>query len=56
MTAESTAAGGVNRNGTDTFSATELTASLTVKDIRKGLAWYRDVVGFTPAASRHRTT
>jgi predicted enzyme related to lactoylglutathione lyase len=25
----------------------ELSASLTVKDIRKSLAWYRDVVGFT---------
>jgi uncharacterized glyoxalase superfamily protein PhnB len=47
MTTESTAAGGINRNETETFSATELTASLTVKDLRKSLAWYRDVVGFT---------
>lgn len=47
MTTESTAAGGLTRDDTDTFSATELTASLTVKDLRKSLAWYRDVVGFT---------
>ena len=28
------------------FSASELGASLTVKDIQKSLSWYRDVVGF----------
>lgn len=28
------------------FSASELGASLTVKDLQKSLAWYRDVVGF----------
>jgi uncharacterized glyoxalase superfamily protein PhnB len=28
------------------FEATALTASLTVKDLRKSLAWYRDVFGF----------
>ena len=28
------------------FSASELSASLTVKDLQKSLAWYRDVVGF----------
>ena len=29
------------------FAATALTASLTVKDIHRSLAWYRDVLGFT---------
>lgn len=28
------------------FSATELSASLTVQDVRKSQAWYRDVLGF----------
>ncbi len=32
---------------TSTISAKELGASLTVKDLRTSLAWYRDVVGFT---------
>lgn len=47
MTVESTSVGSVNRTETDTLSATALGASLTVKDLRKSLAWYRDVVGFT---------
>jgi uncharacterized glyoxalase superfamily protein PhnB len=46
MTIESTSVGRVNRTETDTLSATALGASLTVKDLRKSLAWYRDVVGF----------
>jgi uncharacterized glyoxalase superfamily protein PhnB len=29
------------------FNATAVAASLTVRDIRKSLAWYRDVLGFT---------
>ena len=47
MTIESTSAGSVNRTETDALSATALGASLTVKDVRKSLAWYRDVVGFS---------
>lgn len=31
----------------ESFRATALNASLTVKDLEKSLAWYRDVVGFT---------
>jgi len=31
----------------ESFRGRELSASLTVKDIRNSLAWYRDVVGFT---------
>lgn len=30
----------------ESFRARELTASLTVNDLRRSLAWYRDVVGF----------
>jgi uncharacterized glyoxalase superfamily protein PhnB len=29
------------------FEAVSLSSSLTVKDLRKSLAWYRDVFGFT---------
>ena len=47
MTTESTSAGSINHNETESLSATALGASLTVKDIRKSLAWYRDVVGFS---------
>lgn len=35
------------RDQPESFRARTLTASFTVKDIRKSLAWYRDVVGFT---------
>jgi uncharacterized glyoxalase superfamily protein PhnB len=31
----------------ESFRARALTASLTVKDLERSLAWYRDVVGFT---------
>jgi uncharacterized glyoxalase superfamily protein PhnB len=31
----------------ESFRARSLSASLTVKDLQKSLAWYRDVVGFT---------
>jgi len=31
----------------ETFRARTLAASLTVNDLQKSLAWYRDVVGFT---------
>jgi uncharacterized glyoxalase superfamily protein PhnB len=31
----------------ESFRARSLTASLTVKDLDKSLAWYRDVIGFT---------
>lgn len=33
-------------DSTAPFSAQNLAASLTVKDLEKSLAWYRDVVGF----------
>lgn len=31
----------------ESFRARELTASFTVNDLAKSLAWYRDVIGFT---------
>ena len=40
-------AGSTERAHPDSFRARALSASLTVKDVRKSLAWYRDVAGFT---------
>src|SRR5690242_11665655 len=37
----------VKRVEPESFRAREMTASLTVKDVQKSLAWYRDVFGFT---------
>jgi lactoylglutathione lyase len=37
----------VKRVQSESFRAREMTASLTVKDLQKSLAWYRDIVGFT---------
>jgi len=31
----------------ESFRAKEMTASITVKDLQKSLAWYRDALGFT---------
>ena len=39
--------GGVRRAQPESFRASGISASLTVKDLQKSLAWYRDVVGFT---------
>jgi uncharacterized glyoxalase superfamily protein PhnB len=38
----------------DAFTASELTASLTVTDLPASLAWYRDVVGFSVAQQYER--
>jgi lactoylglutathione lyase len=38
---------GATQIQSEPFAATALTASLTVKDIQRSLAWYRDVLGFT---------
>jgi len=43
----SNSTGGVDRAQPESFRAKSLTASLTVNDLPKSLAWYRDVVGFT---------
>lgn len=37
---------GAGQAGAEPFRADALAASLTVRDVRKSLAWYRDVVGF----------
>ena len=36
------------------FEARSLSTSLTVKDLRASLAWYRDVVGFTVSQQHER--
>lgn len=41
------ASGGTARAEPESFRARSLAASLTVKDLEKSVAWYRDVVGFT---------
>jgi uncharacterized glyoxalase superfamily protein PhnB len=40
-------AGGAKRAQPESLRARSLAASLTVKDLQKSLAWYRDVAGFT---------
>ena len=37
----------IPRSTPESLRASELSASLTVKDLAKSLAWYRDVLGFT---------
>ncbi len=39
--------GATKRAEPESFRARTLSASLTVKDLQKSLAWYHDVVGFT---------
>ena len=38
----------------DSFTASELGASLTVKDLKKSLEWYRDVMGFAVTREHER--
>jgi len=40
-------AGGIKRAQPESFRARSIQASLTVKDLPKSVAWYRDVLGFT---------
>ena len=47
ITIDSAAAGGAERVQPESFRARGIAVSLTVTDIQKSLAWYRDVVGFT---------
>jgi uncharacterized glyoxalase superfamily protein PhnB len=37
----------IPRSTPESLRASELAASLTVKDLEKSVAWYRDVLGFT---------
>lgn len=45
-TASPTDDGAAGHAGSESFHASALAASLTVRDVRTSLAWYRDVVGF----------
>lgn len=48
MTSDSTVPPGAPERGKpESFRGRTLSASLTVNDMKKSLAWYRDVVGFT---------
>ena len=48
MSTNSPVPGGANkRTEPEPFRGRTLSASLTVKDLQKSLAWYHDVVGFT---------
>jgi uncharacterized glyoxalase superfamily protein PhnB len=47
MTADSATTGTTKRAQPESFRARSLSASLTVKDLAKSLAWYEGIVGFT---------
>ena len=47
MTTDSAAADTANRTQGEPLIAHGINVSLTVKDIRRSMAWYRDVIGFT---------
>lgn len=40
-------AGGTTRAQPESFRGRTLSASLTVRDLEKSVAWYRDILGFT---------
>lgn len=46
MSINSSVAAATNRGRPEALNGRTLSASLTVKDLQKSLAWYRDVVGF----------
>ena len=47
MNTNSSVPGATKRAEPEPFAARSLGASLTVRNLQKSLAWYRDVVGFT---------
>jgi uncharacterized glyoxalase superfamily protein PhnB len=47
MSADTHSDGAAKGAGAESLHGRALSASLTVKDLEKSLAWYRDVVGFT---------
>jgi lactoylglutathione lyase len=47
MTTESASADTANRIQPEPLTAQSMGVSLTVKDLRRSMDWYRDVVGFT---------
>jgi uncharacterized glyoxalase superfamily protein PhnB len=54
MTTPSVNTAATTADAVDSFEATELGASLTVRDLHKSMAWYRDVLGFTVAREHER--
>jgi uncharacterized glyoxalase superfamily protein PhnB len=54
MTTPSVNTAATTADAVDYFEATELGASLTVRDLHKSMAWYRDVLGFTVAREHER--
>jgi uncharacterized glyoxalase superfamily protein PhnB len=46
MTPSASTTGHTERAQPESFRAVSLQASLTVKDVRASVAWYRDVIGF----------
>jgi uncharacterized glyoxalase superfamily protein PhnB len=47
MTSDASTAGHTGRAQPESFRAVSLQASLTVKDLKASVAWYRDAIGFT---------
>ena len=47
MTTDSASVGSATQVQSEPLDANSVSVSLTVKDIRNSMAWYRDVVGFT---------
>ena len=54
MTAASTDTVGDAATKSGPFIASEITTSLTAKDLKKSLAWYRDILGFQVAQEHVR--
>lgn len=46
--------GGPRRASPETFRGREISVSLTVHDLQKSLAWYRDVIGFWVTSTHER--
>src|SRR6476661_5935490 len=47
MTPDARTAAHTERAQPESFRAVSMSASLTVKDVKKSVAWYRDAIGFT---------
>jgi uncharacterized glyoxalase superfamily protein PhnB len=54
MTTPSVNTAATTADAVDSFEATELGASHTVRDLHTSMAWYRDVLGFTVAREHER--
>ena len=54
MTTNAPSTGPKQRSQPETFRARAISLSLTVKDLKKSVAWYRDVIGFIIAREFER--